>query len=109
MKEGGQSLTKALKLLAMTKCRGVCICQVRIKQHPTIIIMNPSKYFKKTWKKNDNIESNTAILPLVPYEKKTKKKQATHCQCGGYPPHTPIYKCIRTIHNTIYITIMLLL
>ena len=60
---------KASRVFCNDKCRGVCILQIRITQHPTIIIMNP-KYFKKTWKENDFIESNTAILPLVPYEKK---------------------------------------
>ena len=64
--------------------------------------MNPCKFFKKTWKENDNIESNTAILPLVPYEK-NPKKTSDSLPVWGYPPHTPIYKFIRTIHNTIYI------
>ena len=45
--------------------------------------MNPSKYFKKTWKKNDDIESNTAILPLVPYEKKKQKKTSDSLPVWG--------------------------
>ena len=52
--------------------------------------MNPSKYFKKTWKKNDNIESNTAILPLVPYEKKTKKNKRLIASVGDIL-HIPRY------------------
>ena len=53
--------------------------------------MNPSKYFKKTWKKNDNIESNTAILPLVPYKTKNKKKNKRLIASVGDILHIPRY------------------